>query len=614
MWMVGGVAEEDRLDAAATRRVLRRTAAFLAPQRRDIVLTALNITLYVVTVLAGPFLVSVAIDRALVGRSRSVLAVVVAAYVAVAALNYVLARRAIVAMSRIGETFLRELRVRLFGHLQRQSLAFYDRESSGVLVSRMTSDIDSMQELVQLGLLMLVQNSLLLVLAVVVLTVASWQLAAVCLLAAPPLVWASLRFKAQSNDAYLRVRDQIGSVLSRLQEGIAGVRVTQAYARTDVQSARFAESNERLFDAHLAAVRAQTWYLPAVELTGVATTAAAVGAGGWLVLRGTISVGTVAFFVLTLGNLFEPIQQLSQLFNLVQSAGAALNKVYGMLDVRPDVGEIAGAVDVGSVDVEAGAGAIELDGVGFAYGLAGPPVLSGVSLRIAAGERFVLVGPTGAGKSTVAKLIARLYDPTEGVVRLGGLDLRRATLGSVRRRVVLAPQEGFLFGGSVRENIRLARPEASDAEVEAAVASLGLTARFEALEDGLDTEVRDRGSRLSAGEKQLVTLARVALADPAVLILDEATSSLDPGTEALVEAALDRLSASRTVVVIAHRLSSAERADRVGVVEAGRLIEVGSHAELVAAGGAYAELFRTWMAASSATPAAAPGQALTKPS
>jgi ATP-binding cassette subfamily B protein len=326
-----------------------------------------------------------------------------------------------------------------------------------------------------------------------------------------------------------------------------------------------------------------------IELAAWGTTALALGIGGWWVHSGWMTVGTVAFFVLALSNLFEPVQQLSQLFNQVQSAAAGLHKLYELLDEPVDIAERPGAVDLPE------RGDVEVTDVAFAYG-DGPPVLSGVSLSIPAGSRLALVGPTGAGKSTLAKLVARMYDPTAGTVRFGGVDLRDATLASLRQRVAVIPQEGFLFNGTIRDNVRIARAGASDAEVDAALEAVGAKARFAALPQGLDTEVRERGSRLSAGEKQLVSLARAALADPALLVLDEATSSLDPGTEALVEGALERLMVGRTVVVIAHRLSTAERADAVGVVDAGHLAELGTHDELVARGGRYTALFATWTA------------------
>ena len=604
--MAGGVRAEDKLDAATARSVLRRTARYLRPHRRKVAVALGMVVLWTITVLAGPYLVRVGIDDGIKAGDRRVLDLAVVGYVVVAGLAYVTNRLQITLISGVGEQFLQDLRNRLFAHLQRLSMPFYDRSQAGVLVSRMTSDVDSLAELVQLGLAMFVANALLLAVSLVVLATVSWQLLLLCALALPPVVLASVKFQRDSNDAYLDVRDRIGATLSHLQEGIAGVRVVQAFGREDVEVARFRAGNRRLYDSHMRSVKVSAWYLPVIDLAGWGTTALALGVGGWWVHEGVLTVGTVAFFVLALSNLFEPVQQLSQLFNLVQSAGAALHKIYELLDTPIDVAERPGAVDLPP------GGDVEVDRVSFAYGEGSRRVLRDVSLRIPAGTRLALVGPTGAGKSTLAKLIARLYDPVEGAVRFGGIDLRDATLASLRERVVVIPQEGFLFNGSIRDNVRLARAGATDAEVEQALRAVGADQRFAGLPDGLGTEVRERGSRLSAGEKQLVSLARAALADPAVLVLDEATSSLDPGTEALVEQALDRLMEGRTVVVIAHRLTTAERADLVGVVDGGRLVELGTHDELVAAGGAYARLYATWTAGSGAAasgPAGAVGPA-----
>jgi ATP-binding cassette, subfamily B, bacterial len=589
MWMASGVSEEDRLDRVAAGRVLRRTAQFLRPQAPRVAGALALVVLWSGTVLAGPLLVRYGIDHGIDEGDAGALNAAAIGYVVVAVLAYVTNRIQITLISRVGEDFLRRLRVRVFDHLQRLSMPFYDRSKAGVLVSRMTSDVDSLAELIQLGLAMFVSNALLLVVSLVVLTTVSWQLMLVCTVALPPVILASIKFQRDSNDAYLDVRDRIGSTLSHLQEGIAGVRVVQAFAREEVEVGRFERGNRELYDSHMRSVAISAWYLPVIELAGWGTTALALGVGGWWVHEGMLTIGTVAFFVLALSNLFEPVQQLSQLFNMVQSAGAGLHKLYELLDTPVDVPERPGAVDL------AGGGDIEIDDVSFAYG-DGPTVLTDVSLRIPTGTRLALVGPTGAGKSTLAKLVARLYDPTSGSVRLGGVDLRDATLASLRGRIVVIPQEGFLFNGTIRDNVRLARGDASDAEVDDALQAVGAYERFAALPEGLDTEVRERGSRLSAGEKQLVSLARAALADPAVLVLDEATSSLDPGTEVLVESAVDRLLEGRTVVVIAHRLSTSERADVVGVVDGGELVELGTHADLVASGGRYASLYATWVA------------------
>jgi ATP-binding cassette subfamily B protein len=319
---------------------------------------------------------------------------------------------------------------------------------------------------------------------------------------------------------------------------------------------------------------------------GVFATALAVGIGGWLVNRGEITIGTVVAFVLLLALLFEPVQQLSQLYNTVQSSAAALDKLFIILDTRPDI--------EGGEQELARNGELVVDGVGFVYPNTEAAVLSDISLTVVDGERLALVGPTGAGKSTVAKLMARLYDPTTGTISFGGVDLREATLDSLRHRVVVVPQEGFLFGGSIADNVRIARAEATDDELREALSAIGALERFEQFEDGIHTEVRERGSRLSAGERQLVSLARAALVDPAVLVLDEATSSLDPGTEVIVEEALDRLMVGRTTIVVAHRLSTIQNADRIAVIGAGALAELGTHAELVALGGRYAALASAW--------------------
>jgi len=361
----------------------------------------------------------------------------------------------------------------------------------------------------------------------------------------------------------------------------------QAFNQEDAFRRRFAETNEKQFRTNLHAETVTARYTTIIEFAQGGAIALILLYGGWLTGRDVVTVGILAAFVLYLQNLFEPIQQMSQLFNTIQAAGAALQKLYQLLDEPVTIGERPGAVDLPPT------GVLSVDHVSFRYAR-GPLVLHDVSLTVEPGRRVALVGPTGAGKSTLAKLMVRFYDAGEGSVRYGGVDLRDATLRSLRERIVVVPQEGFLFGGTIRDNILMARPGATPAEVDAAVDALGLGRRFAAFADGLDTEVRERGANLSAGERQLVSIARAALADPALVVLDEATSSLDPGTELVVEHALERLMAGRTVIVIAHRLSTAARADLVVVVDHGRLVEVGTHDELVARGGEYAALYASW--------------------
>jgi ATP-binding cassette, subfamily B, bacterial len=586
MFRMGGVDEADRLDSAEQKRVLRRTATMALPFRRTLIGAVAFTALSTLGLVIGPLLVRYGIDHGIDAGDSSVLRNAVIAYLVVVAAAYLASRQQYVLINRAGEGFLRSLRVRVFDHIQRQSLAFFDRNKSGVLIARMTADVESMGELVQFGLLQLISAAMLIVFSLVLLFVLSWQLAIVGLLVVPVIIVASRKFQRDSNEAYLDVRENVGQNLSTLQEGIAGVRVIQAYAREPEQTRRFVQSNRRLFDSHVRSVRVSTWYFGLVEACGIFATALVIGIGGWLVNRGDISIGTVIAAVLLLAQLFEPVQQLSQLYNTLQSSTAALNKLFGILDTEPDV--------VGGTATLPPSGAVTVDSIGFTYPGTDTPVLSDVSLTVGDGERLALVGPTGAGKSTLAKLMARLYDPSVGTISFGGVDLRDADLTELRHRIVVVPQEGFLFAGTIADNVRIARAGASDADVRNALAAIGALDRFDDFEQGIHTEVRERGSRLSAGERQLVSLARAALVDPAVLVLDEATSNLDPGTEVIVERALERLMTGRTTIVVAHRLSTVRRADRIAVVDHGELVELGTHDELVVLGGRYAALASAW--------------------
>ncbi|AKL72731.1 ABC-type multidrug transport system, ATPase and permease component [Actinobacteria bacterium IMCC26256] len=599
-WVESGpLDDESRIDRAAAGRVVLRLGRMLRPQRSAILRAVFLLIFQTAALLASPLVVRYAVDAGLVGKSGRAINIAAVMYLVLAVTSALLGRSVIWAVSRIGEDFLRSLRARVFRHLINLDLGFFEREKTGRLVARMTSDIDALQELVSQGLVMFVQNALIFVGTLVVMSLLSWQLTLCTIIVVPPVIFASLWFRKRSNTAYLEVRDRVGTNLSTLQEGLEGVRVVQAFGREGGFIERFEETNEAQYDANIATVNIATRYFPFVEFIGVVGLAVVVGAGSYFADRNILEVGTVLAFVLYLNNLFEPIQQLSQLYNTVQSAAAALNKLFGLLDTPNSVPEKPGAIDLPL------AGALTVSGVTFAYG-GGPPdtdgvshplgpiVLADVNITVAAGERVALVGPTGAGKSTLAKLMARFYDPIEGDVSFGGVSLRDATRRSLRERIAVVPQEGFLFAGTVRDNIRVGSPEASDADVDAAVDALGLREHFESFPEGLDTEVRERGSRLSAGEKQLVSLARAALADPTVLVLDEATSNLDPGTELEVERALEALTQGRTVIVVAHRLSTAQRCDRVAVVADGHILEIGTHDDLVSRGDAYAALFAAW--------------------
>jgi len=588
MWSSGGVSDEDRLSRAQAKTIVGRVFKMAAPFRKTMWMAFACVCVTTVCALAGPVLVKHGIDAGIRANDVGELNLSVAIYLLVAFLAYVFGRMQFLYLNRTGESFLRVLRLAVFRQMQRQSMAFYDRNKAGVLVARMTADIESMAELVQWGLLQFIAAGMLLVFAFFVLLTLSWQLTIVALLVMPLLIAASIKFQRDSNKAYLTVRERVGANLSALQEGITTVRVIQAYAQEEETIEKFTKSNRELFQSHERSVRISTWYFALIEFGGVFASALMIGIGGWLVHRGDVTLGTVVAFTLLLSSLFDPVQQLSQLYNTVQSAGAALNKLFQILDAKPEVDEHPAAVALPA------AGELRVDGVTFSYAGATNPALNNVSITVGVGEKLALVGPTGAGKSTLAKLMARLYDPQSGVVSYGGVNLTMATMDSLRKRIVVVPQEGFLFNGTIRDNLRIAHSDATDEQIDAAVAAIGATEHFATLPDGLDTEVRERGSRLSAGERQLVALARAALVDPRVLVLDEATSNLDPGTEAEVEQALERLMAGRTVIVVAHRLSTVQRADHIAVIDAAGIAEYGTHEQLVALNGRYNALATAW--------------------
>lgn len=588
MWSQGGVTDEDRLSRAQARTVIGRVFKMAAPFRKTMYVAFACVCVTTLCALAGPLLVRRGIDLGIRGNDPTSLNISVGMYLLVALIAYVFGRAQFLFLNRTGESFLRVLRLAVFRQMQRQSMAFYDRNKAGVLVARMTADIESMAELVQWGLLQFIAAGMLIVFALVLLATLSWQLTIVALLVMPILIAASVKFQRDSNKAYLAVRDRVGANLSALQEGITTVRVIQAYAQEEETIRKFTKSNRELFKSHEHSVRVSTWYFALIEFGGVFASALIIGIGGWLVHRGDVTLGTVVAFTLLLSSLFDPVQQLSQLYNTVQSAGAALNKLFQILDAKPEVDEHPGAVALPN------SGELVVSGIDFTYSGAENRALQNVSISVGVGEKLALVGPTGAGKSTLAKLMARLYDPQVGSVSYGGIDLKMATMSSLRERIVVVPQEGFLFNGTIRDNLRIARSSATDEEIDAAIAAIGATEHFATLPDGLDTEVRERGSRLSAGERQLVALARAALVDPAVLVLDEATSNLDPGTEAEVEHALERLMAGRTVIVVAHRLSTVQRADHIAVIADAQVAEYGTHTELIAKGGRYSALATAW--------------------
>jgi ATP-binding cassette subfamily B protein len=545
---------------------------------------------YTVVALAPPYLAKLAVDEGISTGDLHRLAQIVVLFLLAGIGTLVLSSTQTYLTGWVGERVLADLRERLFTHLQRLSLGYYERNRTGAIVSRITNDVEALDQLVTDGLTSLVQNSLLLVGTAVVLFLLDWRLALATLVVIPLMVLLTAWFRVRSNRAYRRVRERLGLVTATLAEDIAGMRVVQSFTREPVNQTSFRGISDRYREANYETVVLNGLYFPAVDFLSSVATAIVLGYGGWLVLEGDLTTGTLLAFTLYLSNFFDPVQQLSQLYNTFLSAIAALDRIVDLLDEEPDVVDAPNAGELDRIR-----GNVHFDAVRFGYG-DGPEVLHGVELQVPAGTTVALVGHTGAGKSTIAKLLARFYDPREGAVTIDGRDLREVTQESLRRQLGIVPQEGFLFAGTLAENIAFGRPDATPSEIRAAAEAVGLAAVAADLPERYDTELGERGYRLSLGQRQLVAFARALLADPRILILDEATSSVDIGTERQIERALRRLLAGRTAFVIAHRLSTIRDADLIVVLEHGRVVEQGTHDELLARQGLYTSLYGDWAA------------------
>jgi ATP-binding cassette, subfamily B, bacterial len=581
------------VSALLQRRSRRLLGSLVRPHRRRVWWLVLVVLVQNAAAMAGPWLVGMGIDRAIPalrsGRG-STLFLIVAALAAAAATEGLAYRAFVVGTGRVGQDVLLDLRERVFAHLQRLSLAFHERYTSGRVISRLTSDLDAITELLNEGVDTLVTSALSIISISVILMVLDWPLGLVSLAALIPLLLLSRWFQVRSTAAYRRTREAVALLVIHFTESLGGIRAVQAFRREPRNDQIFGEVNDQYRQATLRAFQLITIYWPGIQLIGNVTTAAVLLFGGLRVVGGSMRVGVLAAFLLYLRRFFEPMAEISEFYDSFQGAAAGLEKLSGVLEEEPSVPMPS---QPAREPVGGWRGEVRFDGVRFGY-RAGVEVLPRLDLTVPAGQTVALLGRTGAGKTTIARLLARFYDPDEGRVTVDGTSLPELTEQQLRGVVAMVTQENFLFSGTVAENIVFGRPDATRAQIEAAARAIGAHGFIEALPDGYDTDVGKRGSRLSAGQRQLVAFARAFLADPAVLILDEATSSLDIPSERAVQRALRTVLADRTALIIAHRLSTVEIADRVVVLEGGRIIEDGAPSDLLGSDGEYAELHRAW--------------------
>jgi ABC-type multidrug transport system fused ATPase/permease subunit len=531
----------------------------------------------------GWLLVRDAIDKGIRAGNEHHLTVVVSIYLGVAAVGWILQAVLIRGLAGIGQRMVIGLRRDLFDHLTGLSLRYFSQQKAGWIIARLTSDVDAVSDVLSQGMPTLIANLVLLPAAVIALLIADWRLGLVVFAIVPPALWLTRWFQRTSHVALVETRNRIGVVTAQIAESVSGMAIIQAFSRERRFQAQFDELNAANREQNIYTQKIFSVFFPAIEFLGMLATGAVLYAGSKLLDHHTLTIGTLITALYLLQLVFQPLQELSDVYGQLQSGAAAMVKIAAILDEEPDIREPADGRVLPRIE-----GDLEIDHVVFAYGK--EPVLHGIDITVPAGGCLALVGESGGGKSTLARLVGRFYDPGSGAVRVDGVDLRKVALRSYRRQLGVVLQDPFLFSGTIASNIRFGKPDATDAEVEAAAAAVGVDRVAARVSGGLDHAVREGGSGLSAGERQLISIARALLADPRILILDEATSNIDRPTEVLIERALDRLLRGRTSIIIAHRLSTVRRADEIVVVERGRIVQRGTERELLGEDGPFRRL------------------------
>ncbi len=572
-------------DRSLNLSVLRRLLAYVWPHRWRMAAALVLMVVCALLTLAVPYLMKLTIDQAIaLGDSTELARISLAMIVALIGIYWTSWRQQAI-LSWVGERILATLRSELFQHLQALSLGYHDKHLVGITVSRVINDVAAINDLLSQGLMTLLQDLLVLVGTVTVMLTMSVRLALLSFTVMPLMVVATVLFAKRAQVAFVETRVRIAAVVGDLAENLSGIRVIQAFAQQDASQQRFDEVNSSNRDAHIGAMSLSFVFIPTVEFLGMLATAVVLLFGGRDVINGSVTVGVLVAFLAYVTRFFQPIRELSQVYATLQSALAAGEKVLDLLDTSPALSDLPGAIEMDTIE-----GRVELRDVSFAY-QEGEEVLHGINLLVEPGQTLAIVGPTGAGKTSIANLVARFYEVSDGAVLVDGVDVRRVQMGSLRRQMALVPQEPFLFAGTLADNIRFGHPDATDAEVQEAARLADVHEFVSSLPEGYNTRVQEGAANLSVGQRQLLCIARAILSDPRILILDEATSSVDTLTELKIQRALHNLLEGRTALVIAHRLSTVRRADLICVLQDGRIVERGTHEQLLARGGLYRELY-----------------------